>query len=168
MGYIHGQINNQGIRHPGYDLNNGNNAWADLGEPLYAPGDSLIVYAGEAGGFGTLIVGLLADKQLDPDTGKPIFLGWRIGHPQKIYVKEGQRVKKGELIGTCGNGGNLDMTPHAHFDMFRRSVMEDIHKKSGAKRWDYWDSLKYKRNNFKTLYVDPQRYFPEIDKIIPG
>lgn len=167
MGYLHGQINNQGVKHPGYDLNNGENAWADYGEPLYAPGDSLIVYAGKAEGFGTLIVGLLADKQIDPVTGELAFLGWRLGHPKDIYVKPGQRVSKGDLIGTCGNGGNADMTPHAHFDMFRRSVMEDLHKQLRATRWDYWDSPRYKRDNFKKLYVDPQRYFVEIDRIIP-
>lgn len=167
MGYVHGQINNQGIKHPGYDLNDGGNAWADLGQEMVAPGDSLIVYAGkDCPGFGTLIVGLLSEKQIDPVTGKLVWLGWRLGHPKDIYVKVGDRVRGGQVVGTCGNGGNADMTPHAHFDMFRREEMEKLIKTGFG--WDYWDSKKFKRDNFSKLYVDAQRYFPEIDRVIPG
>ena len=36
FGYTHGMVNHEGVKHPGDDLNNGPNAWADLGQDLVA------------------------------------------------------------------------------------------------------------------------------------
>ena len=179
FGYLHGQINHQGVRHPGYDLNDGPNAWADLGQDLFAPGHSLIKFAGRSAGWGTLIVGYLAEKIEDPDTGELIWAGWRMGHPKDIFVKAGQRVRPGDVVGTCGNGGQPDMSPHLHFDLFRRDVLEEIGqdfvRKYGQKEadrvqmpWAYWDSVARKRDNFSRLYLDPQRYYPDLDALVPG
>lgn len=175
FGYVHGQINHEGIKHPGDDLNWGPTAWSDLGEPVYAPEDALIVFAGSAGGWGTLIVGLIAKKLPDPqDGGKLKFMGFRIGHPEKILVKAGQRVKRGELIGTCGNGGNGRqgqsgaMAPHAHYDLFIREAFEQYAKRyspSDLKRtglpWTYWDRVGV-RDNFKAFFRAPVHFHPEL------
>lgn len=43
-------------------------------------------------------------------------------HLDKVYVNPGQRVKKGELIGTVGNTGNAKTTPaHLHFGIYTNS-----------------------------------------------
>lgn len=170
MGYVHGQVNWQGVLHPGYDLNDGAGGWADLGQKQFAPEDSLIKYSGPAGGWGTLMVGYFAEKL----GGE--WLGWRIGHSQKLYVGAGERVRKGQLIGTCGNGNQPGMLPHTHFDMFRRAELEELGSvfvsRYGQKEadrvhlpWAYWD-LKGVRNNFAKLYVDPADYFPEIASVM--
>lgn len=173
MGYTHGQINHQGIKHPGYDLNDGANAWADLGQELYAPGDARIIFSNVAAGWGTLMVGYLSEKVLDPVTGKPIHIGFRLGHPQRLLYKVGARVKEGEVIATCGNGGIKSMTPHLHYDLFRRDVFERLGREFAAKHgqreadrvcmpFAYWDRKSPLRDHFEELYLDPAEYHPEI------
>lgn len=182
FGYVHGQINHENIRHPGYDLNWGPDGWADEGRPLFSPADSLIVFSGKASGWGTLIVGLIAHKVDLPEGGQG-WLGWRFGHPKDLHVQAGQRVKAGDLVGTCGNGGNgrrgqkNAMLPHLHYDLFRRAEFErygnDIEQRYGLAYknrlglpWTYWDNARIPRHNFKTFFVDPKLYHPELDRLI--
>jgi len=48
-----------------------------------------------------------------------------------IIVKQGENVKKGELLGLCGNSGNSS-EPHLHFHI---QNVEDINKATGAKSY---------------------------------
>jgi murein DD-endopeptidase MepM/ murein hydrolase activator NlpD len=48
-----------------------------------------------------------------------------------IVVKQGQKVKKGELLGLCGNSGNSS-EPHLHFHI---QNVEDMNKATGAKSY---------------------------------
>ena len=50
-------------------------------------------------------------------------------------MKQGQKVKKGELIGLCGNSGNSSEA-HLHFHI---QNVEDINKATGAKC--YFDEI---------------------------
>lgn len=178
MGYTHGQINWQGIKHPGYDLNDGDGAWADLNQPIYAPGDGRICYVGRPAGWGTLMVGYLAEKQIDPATGKLIHIGFRVGHPKRMWYGVGYRFEAGQEIATCGNGNQGNMTPHLHFDYFRRDRLEELGKnfiakygKKEAERvsmpYAYWDLLNV-RDEFESLYIDPAHYHPELRKYSPS
>ena len=132
------------------------------------------MFAGSAGGWGTLIVGLFSFKLKDPVDGQLKFFGWRQGHPQRVLVKAGQRVRKGEVVGTCGNGGNGTkgqpgaMAPHDHYDLFRRSEFERYAKqyddatlsRTGLP-WTYWDRRGV-RDNFARFFIDPSAVHPEI------
>ncbi|MCW3074171.1 MAG: family metallopeptidase [Flaviaesturariibacter sp.] len=87
-------------RHKGIDIH------ARKGTPLIAVCDGVIV-----------------EKAHTPIGGKTLWLksakhGWTAyyAHLDKQLVKEGQRVKKGQVIGTVGNTGNARLTPpHLHF-----------------------------------------------------
>ena len=46
-------------------------------------------------------------------------------------MKQGYKVKKGELLGLCGNSGNSS-EPHLHFHI---QNVEDINKAIGAKSY---------------------------------
>ena len=48
-----------------------------------------------------------------------------------IVVKQGEKVKKGELLGLCGNSGNSS-EPHLHFHI---QNVEDMNKATGAKSY---------------------------------
>jgi murein DD-endopeptidase MepM/ murein hydrolase activator NlpD len=87
-------------RHKGIDIH------ARKGTPLVAVCDGVIV-----------------EKAHTPIGGKTLWLkssqhGWKAyyAHLDKQLVKEGQYVKKGQVIGTLGNTGNARTTPpHLHF-----------------------------------------------------
>jgi murein DD-endopeptidase MepM/ murein hydrolase activator NlpD len=53
-----------------------------------------------------------------------------------ITVKEGERVKQGQLLGLCGNSGNSS-EPHLHFHI---QNVEDLNRATGVKC--YFDRVK--------------------------
>ena len=67
--------------------------------------------------------GVIVEKDHTLIGGKTLWLksathGWKAyyAHLDRQLVKEGQRVKKGQVIGTIGNTGNARTTPpHLHF-----------------------------------------------------
>ncbi len=76
---------------------------ADIGTWVGASADGTVVYAGWAGSLGNCI------KIQHADGYMTIY-----GHLSKIYVKQGQKVKSGKLIGKTGNTGRTT-GPHLHF-----------------------------------------------------
>src|SRR5690606_38634875 len=42
---------------------------------------------------------------------------FRYGHANELFVKVGDRVKKGQKIGTIGKGGPNNFSAHVHFDI---------------------------------------------------
>ena len=87
--------------HPGVDLR------AKLNTPVYATADGIVEFAAyhKSSGYGNLII-------IDHNYGfKTLF-----GHLNKILVKRGEFVKKGELIGYTGNTG-LSNGPHLHYEV---------------------------------------------------
>jgi murein DD-endopeptidase MepM/ murein hydrolase activator NlpD len=67
--------------------------------------------------------GVIVERDHTPIGGKTLWLKsdnhtWKAyyAHLDKQYVREGQRVRKGQVIGTVGNTGNARTTPpHLHF-----------------------------------------------------
>ncbi|RYY89677.1 MAG: M23 family metallopeptidase [Chitinophagaceae bacterium] len=73
--------------------------------------------------------GIITERDHTPIGGKTLWLrpsgsSWTAyyAHLDKQYVREGQRVRKGQVIGTVGNTGNARTTPaHLHFGVKRAS-----------------------------------------------
>lgn len=86
--------------------NDGINIQATLGAPIKAAANGMIAYAGnELKGFGNLIL----IKHDD---------GWvtAYAHNDRILVKKGQKVAKGEKIATAGSTGGVN-SPQCHFEV---------------------------------------------------
>ena len=99
----------RGGHHTGDDLNGIGGMNTDLGDPVYAAGDGLVVYAGEPSpGWGNIVV--LA--HLDPD-GKPIHTMY--AHLLAIKTTLDSLVARGEVIGTVGTAGG-HYPAHLHFE----------------------------------------------------
>ena len=92
---IHGDWRN----HNGLDLT------GDMGTPVYATGDGIVTEARYNGGYGNVIF-------LSHGYG----FESRYAHLSKFKVTEGQRVKRGEVIGYVGNTG-LSTNPHLHYEV---------------------------------------------------
>lgn len=110
--------------HPAVDFNATTGADTDLGDPVYAADDGVVVDAT----FGSYIGGIIEIQHADGD----ISGYW---HERNIHVRKGQRVRGGDMIGQMGKGGPASggrMKAHCHFYV----------KKAGVKlASDYWPSL---------------------------
>jgi murein DD-endopeptidase MepM/ murein hydrolase activator NlpD len=99
----------RGGRHTGDDLNGIGGMNTDLGDPVFAAGDGLVVYAGEPSeGWGNIVV--LAHR--DPQ-GKPVHTMY--AHLHEIKTMLDTLVARGEVIGTVGTGNGY-YPAHLHFE----------------------------------------------------
>ncbi len=80
---------------------------APYGTPVSSIGDGVVVYAGWKGGYGKYI-------RIRHPNG--YMSGY--GHLSRIYVRRGQRVRQGQLIGRVGSTG-LSTGPHLHFEILK-------------------------------------------------
>ena len=79
---------------------------AKTGTPIYATADGVVKHAGwKANGFGKHVV-------IDHGFGYETLYG----HMSKVTVKNGQKVKRGQVIGNVGNTG-LSAGPHCHYEV---------------------------------------------------
>lgn len=87
---------------------------APTGTHIYATADGVVKYAGGGtNGYG---------RHIDLDHG----YGYesKYAHLSKVLVKQGQRVKRGDLIGLSGNSG-LSKGPHLHYEVKKNGVKID-------------------------------------------
>lgn len=89
------------------EFHRGTDLKADMNTPVYATADSIVEWAAmhEQSGYGNLII-------LDHSFGFKTYFG----HLNKIVVKSGQFIKRGELIGYSGNTG-MSNGPHLHYEV---------------------------------------------------
>lgn len=86
--------------HEGIDIVN------DAGTPVYATGDGVVEYAGRTGGgYGIML-------EINHGYGYNTLYA----HLESVLVKEGQRVKRGDLIARSGRTG-LVSGPHLHYEV---------------------------------------------------
>lgn len=86
--------------HKGLDIGYG------MGQPIVATANGKVTMVDyEEYGYGNYIV---IQHKYGFDT--------KYGHLQNVYVKEGQVVKQGDVIGTMGNSG-LSSGPHLHYEV---------------------------------------------------
>ena len=81
-----------------------------VGTAIYACDSGVVEVAGWGRGYGNQIV-------VDHGGGRKS----RYGHLSKFYVKKGETVKKGEVIGLMGSTGN-STGPHLHFEYIINGV----------------------------------------------
>lgn len=99
----------RGGHHTGDDLNGIGGMNTDLGDPVYAAGNGLVVFAGEPSpGWGNIVV--LA--HCDPE-GRPIHTMY--AHLLDIRTTLDSLVARGDVIGTVGTAGG-HYPAHLHFE----------------------------------------------------
>jgi murein DD-endopeptidase MepM/ murein hydrolase activator NlpD len=96
-----------GRAHTGIDLTN------PVGTPIMAAESGVIAESGWSGTYGILI-------RVDHGGG----VETRYAHLNESYVSPGQRVSKGQIIGTVGMTGNTT-GPHLHFEVCVGGVAQD-------------------------------------------
>jgi murein DD-endopeptidase MepM/ murein hydrolase activator NlpD len=86
---------------------------APYGSPIYAPSDGMISFSGYKGGYGNALV-------LDHGYG----VSTLYGHTSTILVKEGEKVRRGQLIALVGSTGAAT-GPHLHYEVHVDGVPTD-------------------------------------------
>lgn len=94
-------ITRQAAFHDGLDIS------AAYGTPVKAPADGLVVFADREAGYGRVI-------KINHGYGFVTVYG----HLDRILVKEGQRVKRGDIIGRVGMTGRTT-GPHLHYEVWK-------------------------------------------------
>lgn len=89
------------------EFHRGSDLKAAMNTPIYATADAIAEWAAphKSSGYGRLII-------LDHSFGFKTYYG----HLNKIVVKSGQFVKRGDLIGYTGNSG-MSNGPHLHYEV---------------------------------------------------
>jgi murein DD-endopeptidase MepM/ murein hydrolase activator NlpD len=90
---------------------------APKGTPVYATGDgTIITTARHAGGYG---------NEIEVDHGFGYIT--KYAHLESFHVKQGQKVKRGELIGYTGASGTAT-APHLHYEViYNGSKVNPVH-----------------------------------------
>jgi len=94
--------------HPIYKimkLHAGMDFTADIGTDIYVTGDGVVEKVGRMSGYGQIVI-------VDHGFGYKT----RYAHVSKYNVKEGQKVKRGDVIAFVGNTG-ASVGPHLHYEV---------------------------------------------------
>lgn len=108
---IFGAERNGNRQHEGIDF------LAKVGIPVLASRSGKVIAATQSRGMGKYVI--------IKHTGNLITI---YGHLSQIYVRKGNYVRQGEVIGSAGKTGNAnyrDIQPHLHFEIRRAGVPED-------------------------------------------
>jgi murein DD-endopeptidase MepM/ murein hydrolase activator NlpD len=93
-----------------YKMHTGIDFTAPTGTPIYATGNGRVISAGADRGYGNCVV-------INHGFGYQTLYG----HMYRIKAKNGQLVKRGQLIGYVGNTG-LSSGPHCHYEVIKNGT----------------------------------------------
>jgi murein DD-endopeptidase MepM/ murein hydrolase activator NlpD len=86
--------------HPGLDIS------SPQGEPVLAPADGTVSFAGASGNYGNLLV---------VDHGFGIVT--KFGHLSRFAARTGQTIRRGDVLGFVGTTGR-STSPHLHYEIW--------------------------------------------------
>ena len=104
FGYRQDPIDDIRRFHQGQDIT------VPTGTPVFAPADGVVKRAYYIGGFGNHI-------KLKHSSG----YSTTYAHLSKIFVRHGQKIKRGDIIGETGNTGR-STAPHLHYEVHYRGT----------------------------------------------
>jgi murein DD-endopeptidase MepM/ murein hydrolase activator NlpD len=103
-------FNGEGAFHAGVDIS------CSYGQPIMAPADGVVTYAGFYSGYGRMIV-------VDHGNG----ITTRYGHLSGFAVTDGQTLRKGQVIGYVGMSGR-STGAHLHYEVRIHDTPVNPHK----------------------------------------
>jgi hypothetical protein len=99
--------------HLGEDWNGVGGGNTDLGDPVYATANGLVVYARDfRAGWGNVVI----VRHAYVERGDVRFVDSLYGHLDRILVREGQRVDRADKVGTIGTAHGR-YPAHLHFEI---------------------------------------------------
>lgn len=86
---------------------------APMGTDIYCTGDGMVIDIDHGRGYGKNVV-------VDHGFGYHTIYA----HMKEVIVHKGQKVKRGDILGTVGNSG-LSTAPHLHYEVVKNNVKVD-------------------------------------------
>lgn len=138
-----------GSWHTGIDINGPGGGDTDLGQPVHSITTGTVVYAGLGRGnaWGNLVV--------IHHPGPKVWT--RYAHLNQIFVRLGDPVSVGQIIGSVGKGWQRRFPAHLHFDVIYREP--PILELQGID-WSDWPG--YNLARVKATYVDPVKFLTKM------
>ena len=148
-----GYYKSRGLRlrapqHFGEDWNGRAGGDSDLGDPVYAIADGVVTFAYNVrGGWGNVV--LTRHAYRDPASGQVKYIDTLNGHLDRIMVRVGEQVKRGQQIGTIGT--NFGMYPaHLHFEI-RHNIRIGLHRNVAPDTLEHWADPTQFINKYRKL-----------------
>lgn len=114
-GYYRAQRFGGGARHLGEDWNGIGGGNSDYGDPVYAIANGKVSYRGHVRcGWGNVVF-IVHPVRHGEEPVEAVY-----AHLAKVNVREGQIVKRGQVIGTIGDADG-DYLAHLHFEIRKKS-----------------------------------------------
>lgn len=121
--------------HFGEDWNGLSGGDTDMGDPIYAIADGVVMFSYDcAGGWGNVI--LVRHAYRDPQTGQVRFCDSQYAHLLARMAKVGDTVKRGQQIGTLGSNRGM-YAAHLHFEI-RHNLATGMQRESVPQTMDNW------------------------------
>lgn len=122
-------------RHFGEDWNGRGGGNSDIGAPVYAIADGIVTFAHNLhGGWGNVI--LTRHAYRDPSSGTIRFIDTLNAHLDRMIVKTGDVITRGQQIGTIGT--NSGMYPaHLHFEI-RHNLHIGMEREAAPANLQHW------------------------------
>ena len=99
--------------HLGDDWNGKSGGDTDLGDPVYSIANGVVVFAQSfAHGWGNVVI----VRHAYDEGGRTKFADSLYGHLDRILVRVGQHLRRGQQLGTIGTGGGL-YAAHLHLEI---------------------------------------------------
>jgi murein DD-endopeptidase MepM/ murein hydrolase activator NlpD len=148
-----GYYKSRGLRlrapeHFGEDWNGRAGGNSDIGAPVYAIADGVVTFAHNVRvGWGNVV--LTRHAYRDPASGKVKYIDTLNGHLDRMMVRTGQLIKRGQQIGTIGT--NFGMYPaHLHFEI-RHDITIGLGRNSVPKDLIHWADPTQFINRYRKL-----------------
>jgi len=119
--------------HPGEDWNGLEGGNTDLGKPVYVVGNGYVTYARDARmGWGNVVL----VRHVFVENGQLQMVDSMYAHLDRILVREGQQVIRGQQVGTIGTNRGM-YTAHLHFEI-RKNLRIGINRSAFPKDFTHY------------------------------
>jgi len=140
--------------HPGEDWNGLGGGNSDLGAPVYCIGNGYVTYARDARmGWGNVVL----VRHVFVENGQLQTVDSMYAHLDRILVREGQQVVRGQQVGTIGTNRGMYVA-HLHFEI-RKNLRIGINRSSYPR-----DLLNYYRPG---AFIAQRRKLPGTGRSAP-
>ena len=125
--------------HLGEDWNGVRGGDTDLGDPVHSTANGLVVYAQDfRAGWGNVVI----VRHAYIERGEVRYVDSLYGHLNEILVREGQRVNRGQKVGTIGTAHG-HYPAHLHFEM-RKNIHVGMYRSMFPRDYStYYDPAQF-------------------------